>query len=47
LWQKKDLREVIYEQGSLMPDYDERVLPEKGLQDLLAYLEGRRGQERQ
>jgi cytochrome c oxidase cbb3-type subunit 3 len=43
---KEGLREVTYERRSLMPDYDEQVLSEKGLQDLLAYLQSLRGEER-
>jgi hypothetical protein len=44
---KEGLREVTYERRSMMPDYDEQVLSEKGLQDLLAYLQSLRGEERQ
>ena len=40
---KKDLQEVIYERKSLMPEYTERRLKEKELQDLLAYLDSLRG----
>jgi putative heme-binding domain-containing protein len=42
-WLKKDLKEVIYERRSLMPDYNEQILNEKALQDLLAYLASLRG----
>jgi putative heme-binding domain-containing protein len=41
---KKDLRAVIHERKSLMPAYDESLLSEKELQDLIAYLAGLRGQ---
>ncbi len=47
LWRKRDLQEVIYERRSLMPDYDESVLSQKALQDLLAYLQSLRGKEGQ
>ena len=40
---KKDLKEVVHEPRSLMPDYQEAVLKQKDLQDLLAYLESLRG----
>ncbi len=40
---KKNLKDVVYEKRSLMPAYDERLLSEKDLQDLLAYLDGLRG----
>ena len=36
---KKDLREVIYERRSLMPEYTEQILSDKELQNLLAYLD--------
>ena len=39
---KKDLREVIYEKRSLMPEYTEQILSDKELQNLLAYLDGLR-----
>jgi cytochrome c oxidase cbb3-type subunit III len=39
---KQDLKEVIHEQNSLMPKYDEQALSGKELQDLLAYLDGLR-----
>ena len=39
---KKDLREVIYEPGSLMPEYTEQILSDEELQDLLAYLDSLR-----
>lgn len=42
-WLKKDLKEVIYEKRSLMPDYDEQILSQKALQDLLTYLASLRG----
>lgn len=45
-WLKKDLRDVIYEQTSLMPDYSENMLGQKELQNLLAYLANLRGQEK-
>ena len=35
----KDLREVIYERRSLMPEYTEQMLSDKELQNLLAYLD--------
>lgn len=37
---KKDVRDVIHEQTSLMPQYSEETLNKKDLQDLLAFLEG-------
>ena len=40
---KKDLREVIDEKKSLMPDYGPDKLPEAELDDLLAYLRTLRG----
>jgi putative heme-binding domain-containing protein len=40
---KKDLRETISEPKSLMPEYSERTLNEKKLQDVLAYLVALRG----
>ena len=40
---KQDLQQVIHEQGSLMPRYDEQMLSEKELPDLLAYLDSLRG----
>ncbi len=40
---KKDLKEVIHERKSLMPTYDERMLSEKELRDLLAYLDSLQG----
>ena len=39
---KRDLQEVIHEQGSLMPGYDVQTLSEKELQNLLAYLDSLR-----
>ena len=39
---KKELREVIYEKRSLMPEYTEQILSDKELQNLLAYLDGLR-----
>ena len=36
---KQDLAEVIHEDHSLMPQYDEQALSEKEMQDLLAYLD--------
>ena len=39
---KKDLREVIYEKRSLMPEYNEQVLDNEELQNLLAYLDSLR-----
>ena len=39
---KKDLREVIYERRSLMPEYTEQVLSNEELQNLLAYLDSLR-----
>jgi putative heme-binding domain-containing protein len=44
LFLKKDLREVISQPNSLMPGYNERMLDEKKLQDLLAYMISLRGQ---
>lgn len=41
---KRDLKEVSYEKESLMPQYDERMLSEKELQDVVAYLDSLRGQ---
>ena len=35
---KKDLRQLTHEPSSLMPAYDEQVLPDKDLRDLIAYL---------
>ena len=57
LFDREELREIVYEPDSLMPsDYDKRLTPEE-LQDLLAFLSrqgsvapppaGRRGQESQ
>lgn len=40
---KRDLREVVYEPGSLMPRYDEDAIDERELQDLVAYLKSLRG----
>jgi len=40
---KKDLQKVIHESKSLMPGYDEQILSERDLQDLLAYLSSLRG----
>ena len=42
LFLKKELRQVLYEKRSLMPDYDRRTLNETELQDLLAYLDSLR-----
>ncbi len=39
---KKDLREVAYEQRSLMPEYSEQILSDEELQNLLAYLDSLR-----
>ena len=39
---KKDLREVAYEQRSLMPEYTEQLLSDEELQNLLAYLDSLR-----
>ena len=36
---KKDVKDVIHERGSLMPEYSEELLNEKDLQHLLAFLE--------
>jgi cytochrome c oxidase cbb3-type subunit III len=36
---KKDVKEVIHDQTSLMPAYGEQMLSKKDLQDLLAFLE--------
>lgn len=44
LFLKKDLREVIHGQESLMPVYGEGMLNEVDLQDLTAYLDSLRGQ---
>ncbi len=43
LFLKKDLEQVIHERKSLMPAYNERMLSENELQDLLAYLDSLRG----
>lgn len=40
---KKDVKEVIHEQTSLMPQYSEEMLSKKDLQDLLAFLGGLSG----
>ncbi len=40
---KKDLKEVVHETRSLMPEYTESLLKETDLQNLLAYLESLRG----
>lgn len=40
---KRNLKEVVQEERSLMPDYNERALSERDLQDLVAYLESLRG----
>lgn len=44
LFLKSDLREVVHERKSLMPEYNERMLNEKELEDLIAYLDTLRGQ---
>lgn len=36
---KKDVKDVIHEQTSLMPPYTEEMLSKKDLQDLLAFME--------
>jgi cytochrome c oxidase cbb3-type subunit 3 len=41
---KRDVKEVIHDQTSLMPAYDEKILDQKDLQDLLAFLESLGGQ---
>jgi putative heme-binding domain-containing protein len=46
LFLKKDLREVIHEQRSLMPPYAESRLSKQELQNLLAYLTSLRGEEK-
>ncbi len=43
LFLKSDLAQVIHEQKSLMPAYDERMLSARELQDLVAYLDSLRG----
>jgi putative heme-binding domain-containing protein len=40
---KKDLNQVIHERKSLMPAYSEQMLNAAAVQDLVAYLEGLRG----
>jgi cytochrome c oxidase cbb3-type subunit 3 len=40
---KRDLKDLTHIRKSLMPAYDESVLSEKELQDLIAYLAGLRG----
>lgn len=42
-FQKKDLKQVIHERKSLMPAYSEQMLNAAAVQDLVAYLEGLRG----
>ena len=42
LFLKKDLREVVHERRSLMPEYTEQMLRDKELQNLLAYLDSLR-----
>jgi putative heme-binding domain-containing protein len=37
-WEKSSLKSYEKTRQSLMPEYDEKVLPEKDLQDLLAFL---------
>jgi cytochrome c oxidase cbb3-type subunit III len=44
LFLKRDVREVTHQRKSLMPAYSEQVIPPAQLQDLLAYLEGLRGE---
>lgn len=39
---KKNLEEVVHDRQSMMPEYTERMLSEKDLQDLLAYLDSLR-----
>lgn len=46
LYLKRDLREVEHEKRSLMPVYPAGALGEKDLQDLLAYLDSLRGQQK-
>jgi hypothetical protein len=36
---KKDVRDVIHEETSLMPQYSEETLSKRDLRDLLAFLE--------
>ena len=42
---KRDVKEVIHEQKSLMPAYDASMLSDKDLQNLVAYLGGLTGQQ--
>ncbi len=44
LFLRKNLKEVIHERKSLMPAYDEQMLDQRQLEDLLAYLVSLRGQ---
>jgi cytochrome c oxidase cbb3-type subunit III len=44
LFLKREVREVTHERKSLMPAYTEQMIPAAQLQDLLAYLEGLRGE---
>jgi putative heme-binding domain-containing protein len=41
---KKDLREIIHEEKSLMPTYGEDVLSKEQLRDIVAYLDQLRGE---
>lgn len=43
LFLKRDVKNVLSERKSLMPDYDAKILVEKDLQDLVAYLARLRG----
>jgi putative heme-binding domain-containing protein len=43
LYLKKDLRDVTHEGKSLMPSYDEDLLSNQQLSDLVAYLNNLRG----
>ena len=42
LFLKKELQEVREETGSLMPGYNRRMLSDKDLEDLVAYMSGLR-----
>jgi cytochrome c oxidase cbb3-type subunit 3 len=44
LFLKRDVKYVVHERKSLMPAYSEQAIPAAQLQDLLAYLEGLRGE---
>jgi mono/diheme cytochrome c family protein len=40
---KKDVKQIVHERKSMMPDYGTDLLSEKQLEDLVAYLDTLRG----